>query len=84
LNLDRLENVESGFRSKVDARLITIGLSKHLFTALGSVLLSKFDYIDFSFHENEALFNLVDTKKIDFAIVTSKYDTLNTVQKKAR
>jgi DNA-binding transcriptional LysR family regulator len=82
--LDRLENVESGFRSKaLDAnRLITIGLSKHLFTALGSVLLSKFDYIDFSFHENEALFDLVDTKKIDFAIVTSKYDTFDTVQKK--
>lgn len=82
--LDRLENVESGFRSKaLDAnRLITVGLSKHLFTSLGSVLLSTFDYIDFSFHENEALFDLVDTKKIDFAVVTSKYDTFDTIQKK--
>jgi DNA-binding transcriptional LysR family regulator len=82
--LDRLENVESGFRSKaLDAnRLITIGLSKHVFVSLGSVLISKFDYIDFSFHENDALFELVDTKKIDFAIVTAKYDTFDTVQKK--
>ena len=82
--LDRLENVESGFRSKaLDAnRLITIGLSKHLFVSLGTVLISKFDYIDFSFHENDALFELVDTKKIDFAIVTAKYDTFDTVQKK--
>jgi DNA-binding transcriptional LysR family regulator len=82
--LDRLENVESGFRSKaLDAnRLITVGMSKHLFTSLGSVLLSTFDYIDFSFHENEALFDLVDTKKIDFAVVTSKYDTFDTIQKK--
>ena len=82
--LDRLENVESGFRSKaLDAnRLITVGVSKHLFTSLGSVLISKFDYIDFSFHENDTLFELVDTKKIDFAIVTAKYDTFDTVQKK--
>ena len=82
--LDRLENVESGFRSKaLDAnRLITVGISKHLFVSLGSVLISKFDYIDFSFHENDVLFELVDAKKIDFAIVTAKYDTFDTVQKK--
>ena len=82
--LDRLENVESGFRSKaLDAnRLITVGVSKHLFTSVGSVLISKFDYIDFSFHENDVLFELVDTKKIDFAIITTKYDTFDTVQKK--
>jgi hypothetical protein len=30
--------------------------------SVGSSLLSKFDYIDFSFHENEMLFELVDTK----------------------
>jgi DNA-binding transcriptional LysR family regulator len=82
--LDRLENVESGFRSKaLDAnRLITVGVSKHLFVSLGSALISKFDYIDFSFQENDALFELVDTKKIDFVIVTAKYDTFDTVQKK--
>ena len=82
--LDRLENVENGFRSKaLDAnRLITVGVSKHLFASLGSTLISKFDYIDFSFHENDALFELVDTKKIDFAIVTAKYDTFDTLQKK--
>ena len=82
--LDRLENVESGFRSKaLDAnRLITVGVSKHLFVSLGSALISKFDYIDFSFQENDALFELVDTKKIDFVIVTAKYDTFVTVQKK--
>jgi DNA-binding transcriptional LysR family regulator len=82
--LDRLENVESGFRSKaLDAnRLITVGLSKHLFISLGSVLVSQFDYIDFSFHENDVLFELVDAKKIDFAIVTAKYDTFDTIQKK--
>jgi len=81
--LDRLENVESGFRSKAfDAnRLITIGISRHLFTSLGSVLISKFDYIDFNFHENEVLFELVNSKKIDFAIVTNRYDTFDTVQK---
>ena len=81
--LDRLENVENGFRSKaIDAnRLITVGISKHLFSSIGSFLISKFDYIDFSFHENDTLFELVDTKKIDFAIVTKKYDTFDTLQK---
>jgi DNA-binding transcriptional LysR family regulator len=82
--LDRLENVENGFRHKaLEAnRLITIGISKHLFTSLGSELIAKFDYIDFSFLENDVLFELVDTKKIDFAIVTAKYDTFDTIQKK--
>ncbi|WP_396178677.1 LysR family transcriptional regulator [Flavobacterium sp.] len=82
--LDRLENVENGFRSKaLDAnRLITLGISKHLFRSIGSTLISKFDYIDFSFHTNDALFELVNAKKIDFAIVTNRYDTFDTVQKK--
>jgi len=82
--LDRLENVENGFRSKAfDAnRLITVGISKHLFSSMASLLISKFDYIDFSFQENDALFELVNAKKIDFAIVTKKYDTFDTVQKK--
>ncbi|GEL10225.1 DNA-binding transcriptional regulator, LysR family [Flavobacterium glycines] len=82
--LERLENVENGFRSKAfDAnRLITVGISKHLFNSMAAHLISKFDYIDFSFHENEALFELVNAKKIDFAIVTKKYDTFDTIQKK--
>jgi hypothetical protein len=42
--------------------LISVGISKHLFSSIGSSLLSKFDYIDFSFHENEILFELVNTK----------------------
>lgn len=80
--LDRLENVENGFRSKaLDAnRMITVGVSKHLFTSLASTLILKFDYIDFSFHEDETLFDLVNAKKIDFAIVTKKYDTFDTLQ----
>jgi DNA-binding transcriptional LysR family regulator len=82
--LDRLENVENGFRAKAfDAnRLISIGISKHLMRSLGSALISKFDFIDFSFHENDALFELVDAKKLDFAVVTNKYDTFDTIQKK--
>lgn len=82
--LDRLENVENGFRAKafIANRLITVGISKHLFGSIGSVLLSKFDYIDFNFQSNDALFELVDAKKIDFAIVTKKYDTFDTIQKK--
>ena len=82
--LDRLENVENGFRAKAfDAnRLISIGISKHLMSSLGSVLLSKFEFIDFSFYENDQLFELVDSKKLDFAIVTKKYDTFDTIQKK--
>ena len=81
--LDRLENVENGFRSKAfDAnRLITVGISKHLFSSIGSNLIAKFDYIDFSFQENDALFELVNAKKLDFAIVTKKYDTFDTLQK---
>lgn len=81
--LDRLENVENGFRSKAfDAnRLITVGVSKHLFSSIGSNLIAKFDYIDFSFKENDALFELVNAKKLDFAIVTKKYDTFDTLQK---
>jgi DNA-binding transcriptional LysR family regulator len=82
--LDRLENVENGFRTKAfnANRLITIGISEHLFSSLGSALISKFDFIDFSFHENQTLFELVNTKKLDFAIVTAKYDTFDTIQKK--
>lgn len=82
--LDRLENVESGFRSKAfnANRLISVGISKHLMSSLGSALLSKFEFIDFSFYENDSLFELVDSKKLDFAIVTKRYDTFDTIQKK--
>ena len=82
--LDRLENVENGFRAKAfnANRLISIGISKHFMISLGSALLSKFEFIDFSFHENDTLFELVDSKKLDFAIVTKQYDTFDTIQKK--
>ncbi|MFV8368916.1 LysR family transcriptional regulator [Flavobacterium sp. LB2R40] len=82
--LDRLENVEYGFRAKAfnANRLISIGISKHLMRSLGSSLVSKFEFIDFSFHENDSLFELVDSKKLDFAIVTKQYDTFDTIQKK--
>jgi DNA-binding transcriptional LysR family regulator len=82
--LDRLENVENGFRTKAfnANRLITIGISKDLFSSLGGALISKFDYIDFSFHENQTLFELVNAKKLDFAVLTAKYDTFDTIQKK--
>ena len=81
--MDRLENVENGFRAKAfnANRLISVGVSKHFMISLGSVLLSKFDFIDFSFHENDVLFELVDSKKLDFAIVTKQYDTFDTIQK---
>ncbi|WP_348812171.1 LysR family transcriptional regulator [Flavobacterium maritimum] len=82
--LDRLENVENGFRAKAfnANRLISVGVSRHLMSSLGSTLLSKFDFIDFSFHENDVLFALVDSKKLDVAIVTQQYDTFDTIQKK--
>lgn len=82
--LDRLENVENGFRAKaINAnRLISIGISKDLMSSLGSALVSIFDFIDFSFHEDDTLFDLVDSKKLDFAIVTKQYDTFDTIQKK--
>ena len=82
--LERLENVENGFRAKAfDAnRLISVGISKHLMSSLASTLVSEFDFIDFSFHENDALFELVDSKKLDFAVVTKRYDTFDTIQKK--
>lgn len=82
--LDRLENVENGFRAKAfnANRLISVGISKHLMSTLGSALLSKHEFIDFAFYENDELFELVDSKKLDFAIVTQKYDTFDTIQKK--
>jgi DNA-binding transcriptional LysR family regulator len=82
--LNRLENVENGFRDKAfnANRLISVGISKHLMCSIGSALLTKFDFIDFSFYENDQLFELVDAKKLDFAIVTKKYDTFDTIQKK--
>lgn len=81
--LDRLENVENGFREKAfnANKLVSIGISKHLFSSIGCQLLSKFDFIDFTFETNDTLFQLVDSKKIDFAIVTKKYDTFDTIQK---
>ncbi|MBF4466050.1 MULTISPECIES: LysR family transcriptional regulator [Flavobacterium] len=79
--LDRLENVESGFRAKAEdsKRLISIGVSKDLFNSFGSTLISKFDLIDFTFAEDDVLFSLVDAKKIDFAVVTKKFDTFDTI-----
>ncbi|WP_366185571.1 LysR family transcriptional regulator [Flavobacterium ovatum] len=80
--LDRLENVENGFRAKAfnANRLISVGISQHLFSNLGSVLISKFDFIDFNFQDDDTLFELVNSKKIDFAIVTKKLDTYDTIQ----
>lgn len=82
--LDRLENVENGFRAKAfnANRLLTVGISRHLMSSIGSSLISKFDFIDFTFHTNDALFDLVNSKKLDFAIGTKKFDTFDTVQKK--
>lgn len=79
--LDRLENVENGFRSKAQnsKRLISVGISKNLFASLGNGLISKFDFIDFTFSENETLFELIDSKKLDFAIVSKRFDTFDTV-----
>lgn len=78
--LDRLENVEVGFRAKAnDAnRLISVGISKHLFDCIGNLLISKFELIDFTFAENDELFSLVDAKKLDFAITTKRFDTFDT------
>ena len=80
--LERLENVEVGFRAKAqDAnRLISVGISKDLFSSIGNALISKYALIDFTFAENDALFSLVDSKKLDFAIVTKRYDTFDTIQ----
>jgi DNA-binding transcriptional LysR family regulator len=82
--LDRLENVENGFRAKAfnANRLLSVGISRHLMSSIGSALLAKFDFIDFTFHNNDALFDLVNSKKLDFAIVTKKFDTFDTIQKK--
>lgn len=80
--LDRLENVENTFRAKAEdaTRLISVGISKHLFSSVGNSLISKFDLIDFTFADDDALFSLVDSKKLDFAIVSKKYDTFDTIQ----
>jgi hypothetical protein len=82
--LDRLENVENGFRAKAfnANRLLSVGISRHLMSSIGSALISKFDFIDFTFHNNDALFDLVNSKKLDFAIVTKQFDTFDTIQKK--
>ena len=82
--LDRLENVENGFRAKAfnANRLLSIGVSRHLMSSIGSALVSKFDFIDFTFQNNDVLFDLVNSKKLDFAIVTKKFDTFDTIQKK--
>ena len=81
--LDRLENVENGFREKAfnSNKVVSVGISKHLFSSIGSQLISQFDFIDFTYEENNELFQLVDSKKIDFAIVTKKFDTFDTIQK---
>jgi len=82
--LDRLENVENGFRAKAfnANRLLSVGISRHLMSSIGSTLVAKFDFIDFTFHTNDTLFDLVNSKKLDFAIVTTKFDTFDTIQKK--
>lgn len=79
--LDRLENVESSFRAKAEDanRLISVGISKNLFNCIGNLLIAKFDLIDFTFAENDILFELIDAKKLDFAITTKRFDTFDTV-----
>ncbi|TCN53735.1 LysR family transcriptional regulator [Flavobacterium circumlabens] len=79
--LDRLENVETTFRAKAQdsVRLISVGVSKDLFNSVGSTLISKFDFIDFTFGDNDALFALVDAKKLDFAILTKQFETFDTI-----
>lgn len=78
-----MESVENGFREKAFSsnKLVSVGISKHLFASIGTQLISKFELIDFTFGENNELFSLVDDKKIDFAIVTKKFDTFDTIQK---
>jgi DNA-binding transcriptional LysR family regulator len=80
--LDRLENVETTFRAKAEdaTRLISVGISKDLFSSVGNSLIAKFDLIDFTFADDDTLFSLVDSKKLDFAIVSKKYDTFDTIQ----
>ncbi len=80
--LDRLENVETTFRSKAEdaTRLISVGISKHLFSSVGNSLIAKFDLIDFTFADDDTLFSLVDSKKLDFAIVSKRFDTFDTIQ----
>ncbi|KFF04753.1 LysR family transcriptional regulator [Flavobacterium reichenbachii] len=79
--LDRLENVENTFRTKAQdsVRLISVGISKDLFNSVGSTLISKFDFIDFTFAEDDALFALVDAKKLDFAILRKQFETFDTI-----
>lgn len=78
--LDRLENVENSFRAKAENanRLISVGISRHFFDCIGNLLIGKFDLIDFTFAENDELFELVDAKKLDFAITTKRFDTFDT------
>lgn len=80
--LDRLENVENGFRSKAfnANKLLSVGISKHLMSCFGASLVAQFDFIDFTFGTNDELFDLVNSKKIAFAIVTKQYDTFDTMQ----
>ena len=59
-------------------RLISVGISRHLFDCIGNLLIGKFDLIDFTFAENDELFELVDAKKLDFAITTKRFDTFDT------
>jgi hypothetical protein len=54
--LDRLENVENGFRAKALNTNSLILEFRSTYSVVSSSL-SKFDYIDFSFHENEILLN---------------------------
>lgn len=81
--LDRLESVENGFREKAFSanKLVSVGISKHLFASIGAKLITKFDFIDFTYGENDTLFDLVNDKKINFAIVTKQFDTFDTIQK---
>jgi hypothetical protein len=65
--LDRLENVEQGFREKAfqSNKLVSVGISKHYFSSIGKHLIRQFDFIDFTFAENDELFVLVNEKKIE-------------------
>ncbi|WP_223255436.1 LysR family transcriptional regulator [Flavobacterium sp. LM4] len=61
--LDRLENVENGFREKAfqSNKLISVGISKHYFSSIGKDLIKKFD---FTFAEMMNYLSWLMTKKM--------------------
>jgi len=81
--LDKLDAVEAFYSKRVakEAQMFTLGLSPHIYQSLFSGKLTQIgQHISFRFEESsDKLFELVNERKLDYAIIDKTFNTFDTV-----